>query len=267
MHFEQSGSGRDLLLVHGLGGSARSWDTIAPQLARERRIIVPDLPGHGQTAAEHQGTTFDGVTDAIERFIDARGLDRIDAVGTSLGGRIVLELARRGRLGRVVALDPGGFWQGWERGFFKATLDASVGLLRLLGGALPALARNPAARSLLLAQLSARPWRLDGNFAAAELDAFRATPTVNALIRDLSEGPPQQGFTVGSGRVTIGWGRHDRLCLARQATRALAAFPQARLHWFEHSGHFPLWDEPEATVALILAATADEARFAPAPAG
>jgi pimeloyl-ACP methyl ester carboxylesterase len=36
-----------------------------------------------------------------------------------------------------------------------------------------------------------------------------------------------------------------------QATRAVARFPSARLHWFEHSGHFPLWDEPVETVKLI----------------
>ena len=257
MHFEQQGQGRDLLLIHGLGGSARSWDTIVPALARERRLILPELPGHGRTPAEPGSGTFAGLTDAVERFVAAQGLAGIDVVGSSLGARIALELARRGGVGQVVALDPGGFWRGWERGFFRTTLTASVALLRLLGPALPAFARNPATRSLLLAQLSARPWRLDGDKVAAELTGFAATPTVNALLRDLAQGPPQRGPAApASGGVTIGWGRHDRLCLARQASRAVREFPAARLHWFEHSGHFPMWDEPKATVALILAATA-----------
>ncbi len=47
----------------------------------------------------------------------------------------------------------------------------------------------------------------------------------------------------------------DRLCLPRQAARAKAAFPTAELHWFESSGHFPAWDMPGETVAVILAAT------------
>ncbi|PSJ20383.1 alpha/beta hydrolase, partial [Halomonas sp. ND22Bw] len=37
--------------------------------------------------------------------------------------------------------------------------------------------------------------------------------------------------------------------------RAQAAFPSARLHWFAESGHFPMWDQPDETVAVILAAT------------
>jgi pimeloyl-ACP methyl ester carboxylesterase len=53
----------------------------------------------------------------------------------------------------------------------------------------------------------------------------------------------------------IGWGRHDRLCLPQQAARAKAAFPSADLHWFEASGHFPMWDQPNETVSVILAAT------------
>lgn len=45
-------------------------------------------------------------------------------VGRSLGARLVLEMARRGRAGSVIVLDPGGFWQGWERTFFGITTTA-----------------------------------------------------------------------------------------------------------------------------------------------
>ena len=40
-------------------------------------------------------------------------------VGSSMGARLVLEMARRGRARAVVALDLGGFWKGWERTFLK----------------------------------------------------------------------------------------------------------------------------------------------------
>ena len=45
------------------------------------------------------------------------------------------------------------------------------------------------------------------------------------------------------------------MCLPAQAARALATFPGAEVHWFGDSGHFPQWDEPEATARLILTAT------------
>ena len=62
-------------------------------------------------------------------------------------------------------------------------------------------------------------------------------------------------LTSGAAPVVIGWGRKDRLCLPQQANRAIKAFPDATLHWFEHSGHFPMWDQPEETVRVILDAT------------
>lgn len=250
------GTGRKLLLVHGLGGSHRSWDPIVDRLAALREVIAIDLPAHGATPAESDSGTFNGLVNSVERFIASQGLTGIDMVGSSMGARIVLELARRGGVGNVVALDPGGFWQGWERTFFKSTIAASVRLLRGLRRALPALSCNPAARTALLAQLSARPWALDSAVVATELESFVATPTFDALVRDLSSGPAQTGPAApSSAKLVIGWGRSDRLCLPRQARRAMAAFPSARLHWFEKCGHFPMWDQPDATVRLILGST------------
>lgn len=252
------GSGPPLLLVHGLGGSRNSWDPIAGALAERREVIAIDLPGHGATPAGPDSGTFNGLADSVERFIRDQRLGGIDVAGSSMGARIVLEMARRGVVGNVVALDPGGFWHGWERTFFKSTIGASVRLLRLLRPALPALSRNVASRTALLAQLSARPSTLDPTMVAAELESLVATRTFDSLVGDLSSGPAQQGPAAPStGNVVIGWGRSDRLCLPRQAKRAIAAFPSAKLHWFERCGHFPIWDQPEQAVQLILSSTGD----------
>ena len=256
MYQIQRGEGRKLLLVHGIGGSWQSWSTILDSLSASRTVIAIDLPGHGTTPAEPDSGTFDGLVGSVERYIADNGLAGIDIVGSSMGARIVLELARRGGVGNVVALDPGGFWRGWERTFFKVTIGLSGRLLRAIRPALPMLSRNVASRTALLAQLSARPWALDPQVVATELTGFSNTSTFDALVADLANGAEQSGPAAAStGRVVIGWGRQDRLCLPRQATRAMAAFPSADLHWFQSSGHFPAWDMPEETVTVILAAT------------
>lgn len=225
-------------------------------LSAERAVIAIDLPGHGATPTDHDSGTFDGLVGSVERYIGDKGLDGIDVVGSSMGARIVLELARRGRVGNVVALDPGGFWRGWERIFFKTTIGVSGRLLRAIRPILPTLSKNAASRTALLAQLSARPWALDPNIVATELASLSTTRTFDALVRDLSSGPEQTGPAADPARrIVIGWGRRDRLCLPRQAARAKAAFPSADLRWFEASGHFPMWDQPEETIAVILAAT------------
>lgn len=256
MHHIQRGAGKKLLLIHGLGGSWQSWSTILDALSAHRTVIAIDLPGHGATPAQADSGTFAGLVGSVERYIAANDLIGVDLVGSSMGARIVLELARRGGVGSVVALDPGGFWRGWERTFFKTTIGLSGKLLRAVRTAIPTLSRYGITRTVLLAQLSVRPWALDQQVVATELIGLSNTQTFDALVSDLASGPAQTGPAADpTVRIVIGWGSQDRLCLPKQAKRALAAFPSASLHWFKSSGHFPAWDRPGKTVRVILAAT------------
>ncbi|RST31344.1 alpha/beta fold hydrolase [Sphingomonas ginkgonis] len=259
MHHLRTGSGPPLILVHGLGNTPRAWDPIVPALAAQRDLIIVTLPGHDGEPMEHDSGTFAGLARSVADFVAEHRLENAAMTGSSLGARVVLELARRGHSGPVVALDPGGFWLGAERTMFRTTLRASLALLKVLDRShiLKPLARSAFGRTFLLAQLSAHPWQLDGTIVANELESLARTPTAGMLIDDLARGPAQKGpAAAGAGRVTIGWGRRDRLCLARQSRRALAAFPRAHMHWFDHSGHYPMWDEPAATARVILDATA-----------
>lgn len=252
MNFSSEGQGRPLLLVHGIGSSNRVWHPLLEPLASERTMIAVDLPGHGQSPEQPGGATFSGLVESLENFLEEQGLNGVDMVGFSLGGRLVLELARRGRAGSVVALSPGGFWTGWERRYLQWTLIGSVNALRLLERFVPPLAHNAATRSAVLAQLSARPWALDGDEVEAELLRFTATPSFSELVRDLAAAPMQAGPAArATPKVTIGWGRHDRLCFPVQANRARAAFPGADFHWFDHSGHYLIWDEPEHALQIV----------------
>jgi pimeloyl-ACP methyl ester carboxylesterase len=256
LHFERHGSGRPLLLVHGLGGSVRSWDLLVPRLREAREVVLVDLPGHGGSATLPGPQTVAAFADALAGFIAEQQLGEIDLAGSSVGARLVLELARRGICRHCVAFDPGGFWHGWETGYFYTTLAASIRLVRLLQPAMPMLSRHAASRTLLLAQLSARPWALPPELVLTEMRSLAATPVFDAMLRELAKGPLQQGTASPPGRITLGWGRNDRLLLPRQAVRAQAAFPTASLHWFEHCGHYPQWDQPAEAADIILAGVA-----------
>ena len=255
MHHTLSGRGKPLLIIHGLGGSHRSWDTVFTSLAKERDVIALDLPGHGQTPAEADSGTFDGLARSVEDWLAKENLEGIDMVGSSMGARLVLEMARRGHVGAVVALDPGGFWQGWERTFFRTTITASIAVVRAMQPVLPAIAKNIAGRTALMLQLSAKPWALHPSFVVNELRSFAGTSTFDSLVKDLATGPMQEGPAATNAQVVIGWGGKDRLCLPKQASRAIAAFPKAKMHWFAQSGHFPMWDQPTETIKVILDAT------------
>ena len=212
-----------------------------------------DLPGHGQTPEEADSGTFDGLARSLDSWLRAEDFVGVDMVGSSLGARLVLEMARRGQAGAVVALDPGGFWQGSERTFFKATITPSVALVRALRPALSAIMGMSLAGPRSWPS-SARRWALDPAFVARELKSLAGTPTVNSLVEDLANGAMQEGPTNGCARCHR-LGTQGSACLPQQADRAMKAFPEATLHWFERSGHFPMSDQPQETVRVIVDAT------------
>ncbi|MDB4962434.1 MAG: hydrolase [Myxococcales bacterium] len=255
MHFIRRGTGRPLLLIHGLGGSWRSWETILDTLSAQREVIAVDLPGFGETPPRDGEVSIRTLADDVTDFLTAHKLGRIDGVGSSMGARLVIELARRGGvLGSVVALAPGGFWRGWERHAFHRSIAASIRVLRALRHSLPRLAHSRVGRTLLLAQFSAHPWQLSPRIVRDELLAYVSAPSFDPLLESLATGETQKGAPAGSldRPLVIGWGRKDRVCFPWQAKRALAAFPDAQLHWFDSCGHYPHWDAPAETTQLIL---------------
>lgn len=258
MNYIRRGAGKPLLLIHGLGGNWRSWQTIIDELAAEREVIAVDLPGFGETPPLKSKTTIGTLSDAVTEFLSASNLTGIDAVGSSMGARLVIELARRGGvLGAVVSLDPGGFWQGWQRHAFYASIFASIRLVRRLQPVMPKITKSAIGRTLLLAQFSARPWKLSPKATLDEMQSYAASLRFDELLRNLAYGEEQQGAPKDSikNSLVIGWGRRDRVCFPSQSKRALKLFPDARLHWFEQCGHFPHWDKPQETVRLILDST------------
>lgn len=258
LHHVRRGSGNPLLLVHGLGAGAQSWAPVLDRLTAEREVIAVDLPGFGQSAPLPGEVSIATLTDAVADFIDEQGLGAVSTAGQSMGARIVLELARRGVGGDTVALAPGGFWSDREVAVFSGTLRPSITLVTALSGALPTLLGNPVSRSALLAQFSARPWALSADTVLPDLRGLATAPSTGAAMDALTKGPKQEGAARGTlpGRATIGWGRRDLVTLPRQAQRAITAFPDAELHWFERCGHFPQWDAPEEAARLILDRTA-----------
>jgi pimeloyl-ACP methyl ester carboxylesterase len=256
MNHVRVGAGKPLLLLHGLGGSWRSWTPIITALAAEREVIAVDLPGFGETPPLTGEVSIAALADAVTGFIDELGLRGIDVAGSSMGARLVLELARRGVVGAVVSLDPGGFWEGWQRRFFAVSIRASVALVRALQPVMPLLTGNPVTRTLLLAQFSARPWDLPPDLTLTELRTMAAARSFDPLLEQLVNGPPQLGLSEPRPQpIVIVWGRQDRVCFPNQAQKAQALFPHAELVWFDSCGHFPQWDLPHRTARLILTTT------------
>jgi 2-succinyl-6-hydroxy-2,4-cyclohexadiene-1-carboxylate synthase len=96
-HVEIDGSGPPLMLLHGFTGSVRVWDQLRPKLTPRATIIALDLIGHGQTDAPTDPTryTVDLAAVDLEALLDALGLEKVNLLGYSMGGRLALHFAVR----------------------------------------------------------------------------------------------------------------------------------------------------------------------------
>jgi magnesium chelatase accessory protein len=93
-HVQVMGEGPDLLLLHGTGATTHSWRLLAPLLAKEFRVIAPDLPGHGFTRAPYSFRyTLPAMASAITSLLDAIGTNPRIAVGHSAGVAILARMA------------------------------------------------------------------------------------------------------------------------------------------------------------------------------
>jgi pimeloyl-ACP methyl ester carboxylesterase len=95
MRWFVGGDGAPLILVHGLGGAAANWSPMASLLARDHRVLVPDLPGHGASEPLPAVAGLASFADRVELVAEREGLGPAVVAGHSLGGAVAVRLALR----------------------------------------------------------------------------------------------------------------------------------------------------------------------------
>ena len=93
LRYFSAGSGPPVVLVHGLGGAATNWTRLAPLLARSRKVIVPDLPGHGRSGSIGRHADLAAHADCIAQILERETAEPAALVGHSMGGVVALRLA------------------------------------------------------------------------------------------------------------------------------------------------------------------------------
>jgi pimeloyl-ACP methyl ester carboxylesterase len=84
-----------VVLVHGIGVSERYYRALAAELARDRRVLVPDLPGFGRSPKPARVPTVEDMADVVLAVLRHRGIERAVLVGHSMGAQVVAEAMLR----------------------------------------------------------------------------------------------------------------------------------------------------------------------------
>ncbi|HEX3585607.1 MAG TPA: alpha/beta fold hydrolase [Candidatus Angelobacter sp.] len=94
--YSEGGNGEPVVLLHGFGASADSWNRFAKPLTRRYRVIAPDQPGWGaSTRIETASYGYPAQIERLHQLFSALGLKRVHLVGHSMGGFIASAYAAR----------------------------------------------------------------------------------------------------------------------------------------------------------------------------
>ena len=240
------GTGPDLLLVSGLGGTARFWQPLVDSLGESFRILRFDQRGIGDSDRGHAPCTIATLAADARAVLDQCGSGRAVAVGHSTGGCIVQELARQAS-DSVAALVLSATWLG-PNDYMAALFAARLALLRASPrdyAVLAALAAHPPTwlrrrPELIEAARRAAPTGETARRVVEERIKALLSFNCSAWTADLT----QRRFVVGA---------EDDVIVPADLQRELAAAAPCELHLFDHGGHaFPA-TRPDDFASLLRA--------------
>ena len=256
----EMGEGPPLLMLHGGGPGASGMSNFSrniPVLAQRFRLIVPDLPGYGQSSKGLDRTDpFGALAQAMLAVLDALGVEKAHALGNSLGGACALRLALEepGRVDRLVLLGPGGI--------DTSRRPPTEGLMHLLdyySGDGPTREKfEQFLRKDLVFDGASLPEALIEERYAASLDpAVVANPPLvrpkdlkSAQSLDLTVHPRLGAL---EAPTLVLWGVEDRVNPASGARSLQERMPNCDLYLFSRTGHWVQWERADEFNAATIA--------------
>ncbi|MBI5768184.1 MAG: alpha/beta fold hydrolase [Verrucomicrobia bacterium] len=249
-HRDLGGAGRPaLVLLHGMLGSSRNWQSAGAELAAHFHVRAPDFRNHG--ASPHADEmTYEVLLDDLLGWLEAQGIERATFVGHSMGGKVAMLLACRHPqlVERLVVVDIGPrdyFWPG-HRQSFAAMNELDLGDLR----------SRAEAELRFEARVPSYPLRkfLTTNLDRAESGEWRwliNLPVLTTALPALEKNPLIPADCFAGPTLFLAGGRSTYIEPADHAA-IRAHFPAAHVETIAGSGHNPHMETRAAFVAAVL---------------
>ena len=252
VHYLTAGDGPPLVLLHGLGDSARDWQWVMPALARRSRVVAPDFPGFGDSDRPRAAYSPGFFAEFVAGFLEALHIPSAVVAGNSLGGLAALRFALvdPARVPALVLVDGAGLGRRVNPGMRVLSLPG-------LGEPATAFARTRPGRALRLwgrtrslfahhrrapagwiadqDRLSRRP-----DFPRNTLEVLRAVVGPSGQREVLRERLPELPMP-----TLIVWGERDRVIPLAHGRDAVGRLRRGRLAVIPDCGHVPQIERPD----------------------
>ena len=248
-----SGEGPPLTLVHGLGGAAVNFTKLAPILARKRRVLIPDLPGHGLSAPFER---VDGIATYSRHVHAVAERERMlpgAVLGYSMGGVVALRLAveEPEDVTALALVAPAGIVSTTRRAEIWLGVTAVLRPAKVMTCFRDTFARRPRLRWLPFGLWGAAdPEALDPDAVLGFLEGPSQHTDVGSAGRALLAHDPRPDLDRLLCRTLLVWGARDRLVpltdgfeYARRLRAPIRVLPAA--------GHLVVGELAEPCAALL----------------
>jgi len=240
LYYEDFGSGKPFLFIHGGGMSHEMWEQQVYDLADDFRVVSLDLRGHGESDKPPHGHTFDRLVQDVEALVGYLGLSGINVVCHGIGGYvgILLALKRPELLARLVLVSTGARFVGGDaqRGGFSTELWDSY---------TRGMASNKIAATTALVERTF--FHVDPGPATrqAVINIMLQWPVyaMKMLGRDLEKVDLESRLGNLSVPTLVLHGVHDMKQRYSGAAHLCSKIPGARMTPFENSAHNPQLEE------------------------
>lgn len=245
LHYEVSGKGRPVILLHGYQGSWGLWQPTMEFLGDSHRTYAVDFWGFGESGARRSSYEINDFVDLVAEFMEQMGIGRAPLVGHSMGGTVALMVAARHpeivtRIAVVSSPIVGSSLRFFPRVFgIRAVgrfMYRNLWLYRLFYRLLaPAYSRDPHWADMM-----------DRDVSHTQLEAFFASI---GSLRTADLRPVLSGIQVP---VLGMYGERDNVVDPREWVHLDERIPGASVERFPGCGHFIMLDEPGRFMRRLL---------------
>jgi pimeloyl-ACP methyl ester carboxylesterase len=268
IRYRELGTGEPIVLVHGLLVNSYLWADVAEELAKDFRVIAPDLPlgSHTQPLLPGADLTPTGLASLIADFLSALELEGVTLVGNDTGGALcqLVAVHHGERVGRLV-LTPCDSYESFPPPAFAPlmALGRVPGAVWVVGNSMrPRFAQR---LPIAFGWLSKKP--IDDAVMRSFLRPVQTDRRIRREVAAVMRGVDKR-HTLEAAKhfgefdkpVLIAWAPEDHFFKFRSAERLAKDFPDARLERIEDSLTFVSIDQPQRLAELIAAFAREPAR-------
>ncbi|MGA4319784.1 alpha/beta fold hydrolase [Ectopseudomonas hydrolytica] len=243
-----------IVLLHGTSASLHTWEGWVTELAKQRRVISLDLPGFGLTGPFPDGDyRLERYTGFLLTLLDRLQVPRAVLVGNSFGGQLAwrFALAHPERSARLVLVDAAGYPRNAESVPIGFRLAGVPALAPVMSRLLPRAMIESSLRNVY-----GDPDKVDDELVERYYQLTLREGNRQALRQRFAQAPSGELHErIGELQLPtlIIWGGRDRLIPPDNAERFAADIAGSQLVLFDDLGHVPQEEDPQRTVAVLLA--------------